>query len=177
MSFGVPSRLSGVACSLPSLFSPAGDFGRTGCLVPILALPRQWVHHNKSHALLKTFSAFPRWLFETSVFWLNRGIANHGFSFYRQAQPPNDFQHRKENQADDAQNIEPGSQVESLKHDRHIGMFPNVLCQERQSSCAKEEQHSGTTNDPSARLQHTVHPNFAIHHITTLAVRVIARLT
>jgi hypothetical protein len=147
----------------------SGDFGRTGYLVPVIALPGRSTQNHRSHALLRKLSTFHLRLFEVSTSWPNRGISAHGGSLG--AVPPDEFQHRDESQAGDTQYIGPGSKVESQKHGDHIGLFPGVLCQERQSSSAEEKQHSSASNNPSSRFQHTVCPSLALHNITTIYLR------
>lgn len=141
--------------------SSSGHSGRTTCLVAVIALPGRSAQSNRGHVSLKTLSPFHLGLFEVSASWLNRRISAHGRPL--DAVPADEFQHWDKNQADDAQYIGPGGEIESQEHDDHIGLFPGVLCQERQSSRAEEEEED-------TRLQHTVHPRLGLHTITTLHV-------
>ena len=67
--------------------------------------------------------------------------------------------------------------MESQEHDDHIGLFPSVLSQERQSARAEKEQHSTTTKNESFGLQHTVHCSVVFHNITTVHVKFNLYLT
>lgn len=92
----------------------------------------------------------------------------HGRSCHPHAPPPHEPPHREENQADEAQDIRQGSQIESQEYGGHAGLPERLLCKERKSS-TDEEQHDGTATNPTHPLEPAV-PLSLSSHKTTIVI-------
>ena len=115
---------------------------------------------HRRHALLKELISIQFRVFGPSA-PLSRGRSADAQPF---CEPPC----KAEKQPGDAQDIRPGSQIESQKYGGHIVLPESLLCKKLKSSSTDEKQETDTATNPSHPLERAVPPSLAIHKITTV---------